>query len=159
MMVLLLVGLVILCVLAYLASQYPASWLASVATVLVVLAIFILGATVLVFVSERLDTLAREYRCVFFILALYVTCFALFEVTAREQRIKRFRLGELKGGDWARRFAKVSDRTEPKVLRSLYEDGIALRNEFGNLTYAGFKKDLAVVASMVEREHQMGEES
>lgn len=136
--------------LSHFAAQYPDSWFARVATFLAVVSAFIVGGAVLVFVFERFGTLSFQNQSILFLLALYAASFALCEAIAREQRIKHWKLGELKGEGWVRRFKEITPDTDNNILQALYEDGVALMDEFGPYTHPDFKKDLEVLAGLLK---------
>lgn len=148
--VLILAVLISPCVVSWLAAQYPHSFLAKVATFLAVISGLMVGVTALIFVAERFDTLSFRNQSILFLLALYAGSFAVFEAIAREQRIKHFRRGELAAADWTRRFRKITENTAPDVLSLLHRDGVALRNEFGNLTHPDFKRNMEMLATQIQ---------
>lgn len=150
--VLVLAVLISPCVVSWLAAQYPHSFLAKVATFLAAISGLIVGVTALIFVVERFGTLSFQNQSILFLLALYAGSFALCEAIAREQRIKHFKRGEAAAADWTWRFRKITENTDPDVLSLLHRDGVALRNEFGNLTHPDFKKNMEILARLIQHD-------
>lgn len=127
------------------------SWLASVPAFLAVVAVFILGAAVVVAVFERMNTLSRQNQCVLFILAFYVLCFAIYEINARERGRRHSHMVAMRGHGWIKRFKDVTPNTDHNTLQALYEDGVLLRDEFGvHLPHPDFKRDMEVLADLLK---------